>query len=191
MPAYSSPYSPSGATAALAGLSPSGGGTGAGTFGFTGTDLAKSFQKAGTMPGGLGTAAAQFMQSGAGFNPQVAQALIAAMQPQIAKGQANLMEQFGAQGLAGGSPAALGMGDYLAQTNLDVGQLLSGLYEQSVQNYMQVLGMGHVNVSQQTQQGGGILGALGQLIPGAAGAISQGFGIGGTAGSLLDVIGAM
>ena len=145
------------------------------------------------MPGGLGTAAANFLNSGAGFNPQVAQALIAALQPQIAKGASSLMEQFGAHGAASGSNAALGLGDYYAQTNLDVGQLLSGLYEQSVNDYMQVLNLGHVNVSQQKQQGGGILGSLGQLLPGigqAAGAISSGLGIGGGLGTALDIAAA-
>jgi hypothetical protein len=139
MPAGSSnPYSASGATAALSGL---GGGTGqygALGMGFGGTDLAKSLQSSGYR-GGVGTALSQFLQSGAGFNPAVAQAMIAALQPQFAKGQANLMEQFGSMGLGMGSPAALGMGDYEAQTNLDVGQLLSGMYEQSIQNYMGVL----------------------------------------------------
>jgi hypothetical protein len=148
MPAYGSPYTASGATAALAG-----GGTmtnaqgvqtnllGMQTSPAQQNDLATSFQHAG-FKGGIGTAMAEFLTSGAGFNPDVANALIAAMQPQIAKGQANLMEQFGAQGLAGGSPAALGMGDYLAQTNLDVGTLLSGMYEQSVTNYMNMLTQG-------------------------------------------------
>ena len=199
MPAYSSPYAPSGATSALAGLG--GGGGAPGSFGFTGSDLAKSFQKAGTMPGGLGTAAAAFMQSGAGYNPDVAKALIAAMQPQFAKGEANLMEQFGSMGLGMGSPAALGMGDYLAQTNLDVGQLLSGLYEQSVQNYMEVLGMGHVSVSEQRQQGGGVLGGIGSLlggladfIPGIGPAIGSGikglFGGGGGGGGAAPAPGS-
>jgi hypothetical protein len=187
MPAYSSPYASSGATSALANLGgptnanqPGGPNTnvGSGEFGFTGSDLAKSFQKAGTMPGGLGTAAAAFMNSGAGYNPAVAQALIAALQPQFAKGQANLMEQFGATGQAAGSPAALGLGDYLAQTNLDVGQLLSGLYEQSVSNYLGVLNMGHVNVSQTNQQGGGIMGALGGLLGGIAPNIGPAIGAG-------------
>jgi len=139
MPAGSSnPYSASGATAALTGLGGGTGNTGALGMGFGGTDLAKSLQSSGYR-GGVGTALSQFLQSGAGFNPAVAQAMIAALQPQFAKGQANLMEQFGSMGLGMGSPAALGMGDYEAQTNLDVGQLLSGMYEQSIQNYMGVL----------------------------------------------------
>lgn len=137
-PGSSDPYAATGATAALAGLGGGTGGQGALGMGFTGGDLAKSLQSSGYR-GGVGTALSQFLQSGAGFNPAVAQAMIAALQPQFAKGQANLMEQFGAQGLAGGSPAALGMGDYMAQENLDVGTLLSGMYEQSIQNYMGVL----------------------------------------------------
>ena len=139
MPAYASPYAASGATADLAGLGGGPGGTALGMGYNAGTTaLAKSLQSSGYR-GGVGTALADFLQSGAGFNPQVAQAMIAALQPQFAKGQANLMEQFGSQGLAMGSPAALGMGDYMAQENLDVGTLLSGMYEQSVQNYMGVL----------------------------------------------------
>ena len=145
-------------------------------------DIAKGMQTAG-FSGGVGTALSEFLMNGAGFNPAVAQALIAAMQPQIAKGQANLMGQFGAQGLAGGSPAALGMGDYLAQTNLDVGTLLSGMYEQSVNNYMDVLLAGKTP----QQQGGGILGALGSLIGGIGGTSTGG---GGTvAGDLMGLIG--
>lgn len=183
MPAYSSPYAPSGATAGLAGLAPGAGGS---AFGRPGgiaqqDDLARGFQAAG-MPGGVGTTAAQFLQSGAGFNPQVAQALIAALQPQIAKGQANIMEQFGNKGLGLSSPAALGLGDYLAQTNLDVGTLLSGMYEQSVNDYMQVLGMGKA----QPKQGGGILGALGSLLGGLGGASTSG---GTLSGELLGMIG--
>lgn len=136
MPAGSSnPYSASGATAALAGL---GGGLPMQSASGQNTDLAKSLQSSGYR-GGVGTALSDFLTQGAGFNPAVAQAMIAALQPQFAKGQANLMEQFGSQGLAGGSPAALGMGDYEAQNNLDVGTLLSGMYEQSIQNYMGVL----------------------------------------------------
>jgi hypothetical protein len=139
MPAGSSdPYSTSGATSAIAGLGGGAGQTGALGQGFTGSDLAKSLQSSGYR-GGVGTALSQFLQSGAGFNPAAAQAMIAALQPQFAKGQANLMEQFGATGQSASSPAALAMGDYMAQENLDVGQLLSGMYEQSIQNYMGVL----------------------------------------------------
>ena len=167
-PAYASPYTPTGATAGIAGLGGGPGGTALGLGYNAGTTaLAKSLQSSG-YKGGVGTALADFLQSGAGFNPQVAQALIAAMQPQFAKGQANLMEQFGSQGLAMGSPAALGMGDYMAQENLDVGTLLSGMYEQSVQNYMGVL-----TSAKDTQPS-----AWQQFLQGLAGTAGSGIGSG-------------
>lgn len=151
-PGSTDPYSTSGATSALASLGAPGTGgansnVGQGQFGYTGSDLAQSFQKSG-VAGGAGTALAQFLNTGAGYSPQVANALVAAMQPQFAKGASNLMEQFGAAGAASGSSAALAMGDYEAQTNLAVGQLLSGLYEDSVKNYMDVL-MGMKNTPKQ------------------------------------------
>ena len=101
-------------------------------------DLAKSFQKAG-YPSGVGTAMAEFLQGGAGFNPQIAQWLIQSMQPQFAEGQANLMEQFGTTGGAAGSGSQLGLAGYEAQTNAAIGGLLSQMYEQSVSNYMNML----------------------------------------------------
>ena len=146
MPAYNSPY---GNTNALTGLDPSAfSGTVAGTNAFgmpmnvaQQNDLATSFQHAG-FKGGIGTAMSEFLMSGAGFNPAVAQAMVASLQPQFAQNQANLMGQFGAQGLAGGSPAALGMAALGSQETLDVGSILSGMYEQSVQNYMNMLTQG-------------------------------------------------
>lgn len=186
--AYGSPYAPSGATSAVGALggSPLGNSGGDPSLNLPGSlqnNLAQGFQKAG-LPGGVGTAAATFLEGGAGYDPQVANALIAAMQPQIAQGQANLMGQFGAEGLAAGSPAALGLGAYNAQTNLDVGTLLSGLYEQSVQNYMQVLSLG----KEPQQEGGGILGSLGSLLSGVGSAAGA---VGGTGSSfgLLGLLG--
>lgn len=81
----------------------------------------------------------QFLMSGAGYNSQVANALIAQMQPSIQQGTENMMEQFSAEGDRFGSPSAYGLGSYEAQTNLDVGDILSQLYETSVTNYMDVL----------------------------------------------------
>jgi hypothetical protein len=168
MPAYSSPYAPGGATSALANLQNNFGSSGPTPgHGNTNVDLAKGFQSAG-FSGGVGTALSQFLSTGAGYNPAVAQAMIAALQPQFAKGQANLMEQFGSMGLGMGSPAALAMGDYQAQENLDVGTILSKLYEDSVQNYMQVLINGK---GEPQQQGGGVMGALGGILGGLGGAV--------------------
>jgi hypothetical protein len=152
---------------ALEGLNPSppgmmAGGTGGGSW----IDAIKQgFAKAG-YPRAIGDLLAQFLAGGAGYSPQVAQSMLAALQPGIARGQANIMEQFGAQGLASSSPAAIGMGDFMSQTTLDEGQILSQLYEQSVQNYMNVLLAGH------KPQGGGGMSGAGSLIGGAGTAVT-------------------
>lgn len=103
----------------------------------------------------------QFLSSGAGFNPQVAQAMIAALQPQIARGEANINEQFASQGLATGSPAAIGLADYMSQVNLNEGQIFAQMYEQSVQNYLSALTLGK---TQPLPSGlGALVGGIGQL----------------------------
>lgn len=101
-------------------------------------NLFRAFKDAG-VPSGLAEAMAGFMGSGAGFNPQVLNAIFASLQPQISRGQSDIMEQFGSQGLGMSSPAAIGMGDFMSQVNLNEGQIASQLYEQSIQNYMKVL----------------------------------------------------
>jgi hypothetical protein len=100
--------------------------------------LIKGLEKSG-LTGGVASVLAQFLQSGAGFNPQVAQALINAMGPQVERGQESIIEQFSAMGNRFGSPAATGLADYQAEVNLNMDQIFSQLYEQSVQNYLEVL----------------------------------------------------
>jgi len=112
-------------------------------------DLTKAFEKAG-FSSGIGGELANFLQSGAGFNPQVLQALFAAMQPQIQRGEADIMEQFSNMGLRSGSPAGVGLGDYLSQVNLNEGQIAAQMYEQSVQNYLSVLLAGKGNAPKST-----------------------------------------
>ena len=138
------------------------------------------------IPAGIAGLISQFLGSGAGYNSGVANALIAQLQPSIERGTENIAEQFSAIGNRFGSPAAVGMGDYMSQVNLNIGELLSNLYESSVQNYLSVL----MGVNKPKQQSPGPLGMLSQLlgpISGAAGAASAA-GVGGTAGSILDVI---
>lgn len=95
--------------------------------------------KATGIPGGIASLLAEFMMSGAGFNPQVAQALINAMGPSIERGQENIAEQFSAMGNRFGSPAATGMADFQSQVNLNIGEIFSQMYEQSVSNYLGIL----------------------------------------------------
>lgn len=126
---------------------------------------------------GVANLLAQFLFSGAGYNPQVAQALLAQMQPTISRGSANILEQFGSQGLGSSSAAAIGLGDYMSQVQLNEGEILSNLYEQSVQNYLTVL----TGAKSPPKTGGGLTAILGSLL-GAAGQTFQGAGTAAVAG---------
>jgi len=101
-------------------------------------DLKNAFRQTGT-PGAFADLLAEFLRSGAGFNPQVAQALINAMQPQIERGTENIAEQFSALGGRFSSPAAVGLGDFESQVNLNMDQIFAQLYEQSINDYLTIL----------------------------------------------------
>jgi hypothetical protein len=123
----------------------------------------------------------QFLNTGAGYNPDVANAIIAAMQPQVERGTESIMEQFGGQGSRFGSGAQIGLADYQGQVQLDYGQIFSQLYEQSVQNYLSILS------GAKAPQGPGILGDIASLLPGVGSILGAGgsSGIGaGIAGKL-------
>jgi hypothetical protein len=172
-PAYGSPYASSGATSDLSALNIGN------SLGTSTQDYTKGLRYEGYTRQGA-TAISNFLAGGAGWNPEVANALIAAMQPQIAAGQANLLEQFSSMGLRGGSPAALGLAGYNAQTNLGVGEIFANLYEQSVQNYMNTL-----LATSTPKKSGGVLGSLGSLLGGLGGGqgISSLFGALGIGGA--------
>jgi len=129
---------------------------------FAGLD--KALKQAG-YPGGVAALLTEFLQSGAGFNPKVAQALIDAMGPSIMRGEENIMEQFSALGSRFGSPASIGMGDYLSQVNLNIGQIFAQMYEQATSNYLDIL-----TGAKKSQQGNRFLNAflpaLGQNLAG-------------------------
>lgn len=128
-------------TQAAAGLNPAtifGSGASGGAVAPTATDFINSAYKAGYHYGDA-MMLWNFLQGGAGFSPQVANAYIAAMQPNVQRQQASLLEQFSGMGNRYGSPAAVGMGDFMSQVNLNEGQIFAGLYQNAVQNYMDVL----------------------------------------------------
>lgn len=131
-------------------------------------DITKALGKAGFSAGVAGELA-NFLANGAGFNPAVAQALIAAMQPQVQNQQAQILEQFGSQGMRDSSNAALGLSNYMSQVNLNEGEIWANLYEQSVQNYMNVLLAG----KQSTQPKGSMFQNLMQYMNTAANATSS------------------
>src|SRR5258706_1466158 len=63
------------------------------------------------------------------FNPEVASSFLNAMQPGIARGEASILNAFGTEGSRFGSAAALGLGDYQSQVNLNEQQTLAGMFE--------------------------------------------------------------
>lgn len=191
IPGFPSGQNMPGASNPIAGLDPSkilGGGSKFG--GMNVNDIKRAFMKAGYSAGDA-YLIAQFLGSGAGFNPQVAQAMLAALNPQIERGQANILEQFSAGGLRESSPAAIGLGDYMSQVYLDQGQILSQMYEQAVQNYMEVMLAGR----KPQQQGGGmagigsLFGGAGQLAGGISSLIPSASSGASTAADVASVIG--
>lgn len=166
MPNASNPLS------SLMGLSPAPAGSQTGTnaqggnlAGINMKDMTNYFHKAG-FPSGIGYLLSQFLAGGAGFSPQVAQAMLAALQPGVQRGEANILEQFGSQGMRTGSSAAIGLGDFMSQVTLDEGQILSQMYEQSVQNYMDVLLAGRKQGGSKLAGVGSLIGGIGSLVGG-------------------------
>ncbi len=144
--------------------------------------LRDAFHKAG-YPSAIADMMSTFLGLGAGYNPGVLQALFAQLGPQIQNGEADIMEHFGAMGQGMSSPAAMGMGQFLSGVNLNEGQIASQLYEQSIQNFMNLL------TGAKAPKGGGsgsLLGGIGQLAGGIAGAFGGG-GIGDIAGLLTGI----
>lgn len=129
------PVPTSGPTAGLGGLNLYSGAFGGGQ---NKQGIIKGLERTG-MPGGIASLLAEFLMSGAGFNPEVANALIAAMGPSIERGTENIAEQFSVEGNRFGSPAATGIADYMSQVNLNIDEIFSKLYEDAVSNYLGVL----------------------------------------------------
>lgn len=124
---------------------------------------------------GVGDALSTFLNSGAGFNPGVVQAEQNAAMPLEARGVASIMNAMGGHGLSGSSTAAVGVGDFESQFNSQLENMFAQQYEQSVQNYLQVL-MGVAPGAQQQQADSGFMGYLKQgaamlsgMIPSAPG----------------------
>ena len=137
-----------------------------------------------------------FLTSGAGFNQSAINNLFAAMQPQIERGTESLMNQFSATGNRFGSGAQIGLGDYLSQVNLNQGQIESQLYEQGINNYLNVL-MGTAGQQAQTKANSpstldNILSGLGLGTSAAQGASALTSAINPNADTgILDVIGSL
>ena len=115
-------------------------GTGTGSGSLTsGQNKALESQLDKTYGKGMGALLLSFMNSGAGYNPQVLQQIFSQLQPGFANQQQNLLQQFSASGNRFGSGAQTGFADLLGQQSQTEGQIASQLYEQSIQNYMSIL----------------------------------------------------
>lgn len=103
---------------------------------------------------GVGNLLASIFQNGL-YNPQVADALIAAMQPQIERGLNSTEAAFGAEGARFGSAAAIGIGDYESQAVLGENQVLAGVYQQDQMAQLNLLEniLPTVNKEQDNSQG--------------------------------------
>lgn len=128
LPGVSNPSSPFSSTTGFSG-----------TGGFPGLPSvdAKSLDK--IYGKGVGSALAAFLSSGAGFNPAVMQAQLNAAKPIEAKTLSKMQTMFGDTGSAYSSTAAIGYGDFEAQFNAALQGEFAQEYQQSVQNYLNVL----------------------------------------------------
>lgn len=131
--------------------------------------LAKGLHSAG-YPSAVADALSVFIVNGAGYNSDVLNGLMAQLQPQISRGQADIMERFGSMGQGMGSAAAIGMGDFMSQVNLNEMNMATQLYEQSIQNYMNIMtGQNAKKQPSQAAQGlGSLVGGAGGLLQGVA-----------------------
>jgi hypothetical protein len=73
------------------------------------------------------------------FNPQIAQAYMNAMQPAYNQGIGNIEQAFGAEGARFGSSAALGIGNFASQFDLNEQQTMANMYMQAQQEQLQLL----------------------------------------------------
>lgn len=125
------------------------------------------------------------------FNPQVASAFLNAMQPGIQRGQSNILQSFGAEGSRFGSAAALGLGDYNSQVNLNEQQTLASMYMQAQQEQLGLL----ENIlpslhAEQANKGGWMHDVLGALEI-AGGAAMLPFSGGASAGLIAGGLGTI
>jgi len=171
----SSPYSPANFSGLSTGMKP-------GDPNLSGNFL-REFQRA--YGKGTGDVLYQMMTQGL-FNPQVASAYMNALQPGVQRGQADLLNAFGRSGNRFGSAAALGLGDYNSQVQLNEGQLLAGLYQNAQSNQLNMLGntLGTLHTEEANNDSGWLSSLLGGLEI-AGGLIGAPF----TGGATLGLVG--
>lgn len=165
LPGVSNPSDP---FSSFTGTSGTTGGTG--FPGFPNVD-AKSLDK--IYGKGVGNALAAFLNSGAGFNANVMQAQLNAAKPIEAQTLSKMQTMFGDTGNAYSSTAAIGYGDFESQFNAALQGEFAQEYQQSVQNYLNVLMGVKGDAMQQHAQEPTFLGIASDI----AKSIMSGFGV--------------
>jgi hypothetical protein len=152
-------------------------------------DLSRMFDSLKSTYGdGMAHMILDFMTSGAGFNQQAVNNLLASLQPGIQRGEEDLMSQFSASGNRFGSGAQIGLGDYLSRVNLNEGEIVSQMYQSALDNFMSVMMGTGKEVSQAKANSpnplDSILGSLGigTAAAGAIGGTGSSFGLLGLLG---------
>lgn len=142
--------------------------------------------------GSMGPAINAYIKDGMGFNPQVASMMANDITPYFQSNMNNLMEMFGSAGDRFSSDAALAGGQATASFTAQQQQIFTGMYQQAVQNYLQVLTGGRYK-----QGGGGLLGSISSALglASAGGSAAQaglgmeaGAGIGETLAAMMAAL---
>jgi hypothetical protein len=157
-------------------------------------DLTKMFNGLKSTYGdGIAHAIMDFLAGGAGFNQDAINNIFAALQPGINRGEQDLINQFSTSGNRFSSGAQIGVADYLSQVNLNEGEIESQMYEKSVSDYMNtLLGVGSAAATTKANSPSTLDQIMAGLKIGGAGAgAASSAGVGGTMGSILDVVASM
>jgi len=122
------------------------------------------------------------------FNPQVADAFLNAMQPAYNQGISSVESAFGAEGSRFGSAAALGIGNYASQFDLNEQQTMASMYMQAQQEQLSLLEniLPTVNKEQDNSESSGWIDDLLGSLEIAGGSIGAAF----TGGATLGLVGA-
>jgi hypothetical protein len=94
------------------------------------------------------------------FNPQVAQALMNAMEPTIQRGFQDVLGAFGSEGARFSSSAQIGAGDYMSQARLGQEAQLANIFQQDTQMQMSLLENVLPSIQKERANSGGWLNSL-------------------------------
>lgn len=143
---------------------------------------------------GPGTGQALETEFGQLFNGNTVAAYLNAMQPGISQGQSNILSSFGAEGSRFGSAAAYGLGQYNSGVQLNEGQLISQMYQNAINQEINITESMMPTLHSERANQGGILGdVLGGLetIGGIAAApFTGGMSLGLTGMGINSILGA-